>query len=99
MDLFENKISKLTATLDDIKEDNSSFSSEREILYKVLFDMKNDLNDLNAIQFAGLSASPPNAPILDYYNPDFITRRKSGMGAFRDLAELIMKAQNINIKF
>ena len=44
-----NKISKLPATLDDIKEDNSSFSSEREILYKVLFDMKNDLNDLKKL--------------------------------------------------
>ena len=44
-----NKISKLPATLDDMKEDNSSFSSEREILYKVLFDMKNDLNDLKKL--------------------------------------------------
>ena len=44
-----NKISKLPATLDDIKGDNSSFSSEREILYKVLFDMKNDLNDLKKL--------------------------------------------------
>ena len=44
-----NKISKLPATINDIKEDNSSFSSEREILYKVLFDMKNDLNDLKKL--------------------------------------------------
>ena len=44
-----NKISKLPATLNDIKEDSSSFSSEREILYKVLFDMKNDLNDLKKL--------------------------------------------------
>ena len=44
-----NKISKLPSTLDEKKEDNSSFSSEREILYKVLFDMKNDLNDLKKL--------------------------------------------------
>ena len=44
-----NKISKLPATLDGMKKDNSSFSSEREILYKVLFDMKNDLNDLKKL--------------------------------------------------
>ena len=44
-----NKIPKLPARLDDIKEDNSSFSSEREILYKVLFDMKSDLNDLKKL--------------------------------------------------
>ena len=44
-----NKASKLPATLDDIKEDSSSFTSEREILYKVLFDMKNDLNDVKKL--------------------------------------------------
>tara|TARA_B110000003_G_scaffold271217_1_gene305010 strand:- start:946 stop:2208 length:1263 start_codon:yes stop_codon:yes gene_type:complete len=44
-----NKVSKLPATLDDVKEDSSTFSSEREILYKVLFDMKNDLNDLKKL--------------------------------------------------
>ena len=44
-----NKVSKLPATLDDVKEEESSFSSEREILYKVLFDMKNDLNDLKKL--------------------------------------------------
>ena len=44
-----NSVSKLPATMDDIKESNSSFSSEREILYKVLFDMKNDLNDLKKL--------------------------------------------------
>ena len=44
-----NKVSKFPATLDDVKEDSSSFSSEREILYKVLFDMKNDLNDVKKL--------------------------------------------------
>ena len=58
-----------------------------------------DINDLDAIKYAGLSAAPPNAPILEYCTPDYITHRKSGMGSFRDLAELIMKAQNINVKF
>ncbi|MCE5347318.1 MAG: sigma-54 dependent transcriptional regulator [Bacteroidales bacterium] len=33
------------------KEDEKSFSSEREILYKVLFDMKNDMNDLKKLVF------------------------------------------------
>ena len=44
-----NKVSKLPAKLDDVKQDSSSFSSEREILYKVLFDMKSDLNDLKKL--------------------------------------------------
>jgi len=44
-----DKTSKLPAKLDSIKNDSNSFSSEREILYKVLFDMKSDLNDLKQL--------------------------------------------------
>lgn len=43
------KTSKLPATLDSIKNESGSFSSEREILYKVLFDMKSDLTDLKQL--------------------------------------------------
>jgi len=33
------------------KDESRSFSSEREILYKILFDMKNDMNDLKKLVF------------------------------------------------
>ncbi|MCJ7446759.1 MAG: sigma-54 dependent transcriptional regulator [Bacteroidales bacterium] len=33
------------------KDGDSSFSSEREILYKILFDMKSDVNDLKKLVF------------------------------------------------
>ncbi len=33
------------------KEDERSFASEREILYKILFDMKSDMNDLKKLVF------------------------------------------------
>jgi transcriptional regulator with PAS, ATPase and Fis domain len=33
------------------KEDDKSFSSEREILYKILFDMKSDMNDLKKLVY------------------------------------------------
>ncbi|MGM0636349.1 MAG: sigma-54 interaction domain-containing protein [Bacteroidota bacterium] len=36
-------------SLVETKESKSDFSNEREILYKVLFDMKNDLNDLKEL--------------------------------------------------
>ena len=55
-----------------------------------------DLNDLGALKFAGLSASPNGAPILNYYEPDIITSRKGGDGAFRELTDLIFKANNID---
>ena len=44
-----DKTSRLPATLNSIKNESGSFSSEREILYKVLFDMKSDLTDLKQL--------------------------------------------------
>lgn len=39
----------LPAILGTSKKSDSEFANEREILYKVLFDMKNDLNDLKKL--------------------------------------------------
>src|SRR4030043_1443171 len=33
------------------RDDEKSFSSEREILYKILFDMKSDMNDLKKLVY------------------------------------------------
>ncbi|KAB8154318.1 AAA domain-containing protein [Kordia sp. TARA_039_SRF] len=43
-----NNTGNLPAVIENEKSD-SDFSSEREILYKVLFDMKSDLNDLKKL--------------------------------------------------
>lgn len=40
---------KQLPTLINTKKSESDFSSEREILYKILFDMRNDLNDLKKL--------------------------------------------------
>ena len=42
-----------------------SFSSEREILYKILFDMKNDMNDLKKLVHAIIEKSPHDLEIDD----------------------------------
>jgi transcriptional regulator with PAS, ATPase and Fis domain len=39
----------LPAVIGEKKRSDSEFANEREILYKVLFDMKNDLNDLKKL--------------------------------------------------
>jgi len=46
-----------------------------------------DLNDLELLKLVGLSAMPPNSPILHIYTPDYITMRRGGEGAFRDFVE------------
>ena len=55
-----------------------------------------DLNDIESLKYAGLSAVPKEAPILQFYEPDYITIRRGGDGAFRDLTDLILKANNID---
>ena len=50
----------------DSKKDQSDFASEREILYKVLFDMKNDLNDLKKLT-------------LELMNQDISKEEKEGL--------------------
>ena len=54
-----------------------------------------DLNDLEVLKIVGLSAMPPQSPIIDLFTPDIITKNKGGEGAFRNLADIILKAQNI----
>lgn len=45
-DYYENK---LPALINKEAVDHETFANEREILYKVLFDMKNDLNDMKKL--------------------------------------------------
>ena len=60
-----NMGTQLPALIDGKKE-QSDFASEREILYKVLFDMKNDLNDLKKLT-------------LELINQDISTEEKEGL--------------------
>jgi transcriptional regulator with PAS, ATPase and Fis domain len=47
---------KLPAVIE--KDSGSSFSSEREILYKILFDMKSDMSDLKKLVFDVIQEGP-----------------------------------------
>ncbi len=56
--LPEKRSSSLPALLK--KEDDRSFSSEREILYKILFDLKSDMNSLRKMVLDLLGGTPPS---------------------------------------
>jgi transcriptional regulator with PAS, ATPase and Fis domain len=45
------------------KEDEKSFASERELLYKILFDMKSDMNDLKKLVFDLIRRGDADVPI------------------------------------
>ena len=44
------------------KDEDKSFSSEREILYKILFDMKSDMNDLKKLVYDLIQNEEPDIP-------------------------------------
>lgn len=52
-----------------------------------------DTNDLDVLRAVGLSAMPPNSPILDQFSPDHLTTRSGGDGAFRDFVDFILSQQ------
>ncbi len=52
-----NNDMRLPAVVSSSSDKGSDFSSEREILYKVLFDMKSDLNDLKQLTLELMNSS------------------------------------------
>jgi transcriptional regulator with PAS, ATPase and Fis domain len=57
-DYYESKLPALYDTLD-----KKTFATEREILYKILFDMKNDMNDLKKLVFEIMQHGPAAAEV------------------------------------
>ncbi len=53
-----------------------------------------DLPDLSAMQYVGLGIAVSNASTLIKPYADWVTHRKGGEGAVREVCELIMRAQN-----
>ena len=49
-----------------------------------------DLNDLDLLNQVGISGCPSNSPIIDIINPDIITKRNGGEGAFREFVDTIL---------
>ena len=50
-----------------------------------------DLNDLDVLKNVAISAIPANSPLKGELNPDFITTRKGGEGAFREFVDELIK--------
>ena len=57
-DYYESKLPALYDTID-----RKTFATEREILYKILFDMKNDVNDLKKLVFEIMQHGPSAAEV------------------------------------
>lgn len=58
--LPENEVNRTPALLLDGAHNQKTFSSEREILYQVLFDMKKDMNDLKKLVHDLMNGQAPD---------------------------------------
>jgi transcriptional regulator with PAS, ATPase and Fis domain len=73
------------------KADDKSFSSEREILYKILFDMKSDMNDLKKLVFdlirrgeADVPFNETNSRVIKNLFRETTNREENGQGDTED---------------
>lgn len=82
--LFLNAKDKRTLLID--------FLNQQNLLPENLAYIGDDTNDLEALELAGLAASPADAMSFAKQKAHYICSEKGGYGAFRELAELIIYA-------
>ena len=78
-------------------EGQSDFSSEREILYKILFDMKKDLNELKKLT-NNLKKNPPSNPSEIDEIENFITQNFNENKKPSNLESNFLEAEKIELK-
>lgn len=82
--LFLNAKDKRSLLIDFLNQHNLS---PENLAY-----IGDDTNDLEALEMAGLAASPADAMFMAKQKAHYICSENGGNGAFRDLAELIIFA-------
>ncbi|MFD1063246.1 sigma-54 interaction domain-containing protein [Winogradskyella litorisediminis] len=84
----------LPAVINSSKSE-SDFSNEREILYKVLFDMKSDLNDLKKLTMELMKNG--NVSDVQKENPDLIEKIYGESDAASDFEDLMEESHVLEI--
>ena len=64
-----------------------------EIKMEQIAFIGDDINDIDALNAVGLSALTNNSPIKHLLDPDYITSRTGGKGAFREFSDLILNSK------
>ena len=67
-----------------------SFSKKNKLELKQICFMGDDINDISAIEIAGLSVAPANAHESVKRKVKFVTTKSGGNGAVRELIDLIL---------
>lgn len=70
------------------------FAARRGLDFSTICFMGDDLNDLEALRLAGLSAAPSDARSAVLEMASFVSTHSGGNGAVRDLIDHILAARN-----
>jgi len=68
-------------------------SKKYELTMDEIAYIGDDINDLETLKAVGLSGLSANSPIINDINPDYVTTRTGGQGAFREFSDLILNNQ------
>jgi len=99
LELIKKRAEKLK-----LKEVHLGIKNKKSFLTKILKNKKisfeeiayigDDINDVEVMEAAGLTACPADATNYAKEAADYICPNKGGHGAFRDFVELIIEAKN-----
>ena len=70
-----------------------SFADRHQLTLQEICFMGDDINDVPAMQIAGLAASPADAQPVALKHASFISTRPGGNGAVRELVDAILAAR------
>jgi 3-deoxy-D-manno-octulosonate 8-phosphate phosphatase (KDO 8-P phosphatase) len=74
------------------------FATSVEIPLSAICYVGDDVNDIAAMEIAGLSASPANAAAVALAHATLITRNSGGNGAVREIIDAILTSQEFEIR-
>jgi 3-deoxy-D-manno-octulosonate 8-phosphate phosphatase (KDO 8-P phosphatase) len=70
-----------------------AFTERRSLALNEVSFMGDDVNDLEAMDIAGLAAAPANAMPAALMKAAFVSQKNGGHGAVRDLVDTILRAK------
>lgn len=73
-----------------------AFADRNELKLEEICFMGDDVNDLGAMELAGLSAAPADARLAVRQRVDLVTEARGGNGAVRELIDLLLERRAAN---
>jgi len=72
-----------------------AFAERQKLRLEDICFMGDDVNDLAAMEIAGLAAAPADANPAARQRADFVTTARGGNGAVRELVDIILSGQSL----